>query len=147
MALQLQTGQVRLKWTETGGDVVLYLPSPQQNGITLDFVRKARTVDLITGAERTRLLGFVPVCIVKWAVYDPTSTGKASGITTGLTPDLPALLKILSNPTGLSFSPGLTTNYFALDSITMKPFGKLGSYYSVLEITFRGKNVLSTMEL
>lgn len=146
----MQTGNLRLKWTVSNADIEVYLPPPKQGGITLEFVRKFRTVDLLDGSERTRLLGYIPLLTVKWGLYIPEDTGKTLGITDECAPTLPQLLTLLSVPLGKSISPGTSAGYFALDTVQIKGVGVQGGvkqWYSDLEITFRGRDILSAMEL
>jgi hypothetical protein len=145
MSTALQTGPIRIKYTESNAEVVLYLPPPDKKGLTIDFQRRAKTVELLDGSQSTRMLGYLPLIVAKWAIYSAADYGKYSiGATTGKSPELEDLLLALGKP-GLSVSPGLSTNWILCDTVVVKPVGKLSGFYTGVEAAFYAKTVQATM--
>ena len=153
--MQLQTGVIRLKRLDEtisgGAQPILFLPPPSKNGLTLEYTLKSTTVDLINGAPRTRLLGYIPVLEAKWNYYKPEHFPQYSiGNTNNNMLSLDDLLKELSTATGtLAVSPGLTAGWFTVDSIQVKAFGVIGvgSLPSGVDVVFTGRDILSQMAL
>lgn len=142
----ISVGPIPFKLLYVTGTPTLYLPSPGKNGITLEWVPKRTTVDLLDGSERTRLLGYIPVLTVKYPVW-ALDGGYAVGSGNGQMPTLETLLGILSRPTGsISVAPNKTA-YWIADSITVKPIGVVGraNIPTGIEITFRGRDIQASM--
>jgi hypothetical protein len=128
----LQLGPIRVKYSGT----TYLLPPPDKGGLTLEWVKKESSVELLDGSERTRLLGFLPVLTYKAKIYAPDSS-QAS---------LDTLLGILSHPTGtIKVSPGKTAGGFTCDKVTVKPIGIKGKFEEGVEIVFRGRDIFSSM--
>lgn len=154
MTAQLKTGPIRLAVLRTDGvtkDKTLYLPAPDRGFPKLEFVKKSSTVDLETGDERTRLLGFLPVLTCRWTAYDERSGhGYTIGTADGNRPGYADLLVVLSGATKtLKVSPGPSTvGGFVVDRVDIKELGVAGPDLLMgLEVTFRGRDILSTMAL
>jgi hypothetical protein len=115
----------------------------------MEWVRKSNTEDLVTGGERTRVLGYLPVLSFKWNAYDErTGQGYPIGTSDGQRPGLEDLLVFLSQPSGfLRVGPGLNGGGFTVDSVTIQPFGKKGNVYTGFQAVFRARDPLSTMSL
>jgi len=148
----LQTGPIRIApLASVGGSKIktLYLPSPDKDGLTLEWIEKVSQVDLIDGSPRTRLLGFVPQVVARWNNYnDQPGYGFSIGISDGQRPDLESLLSVLSCRSGLlSVSPGVSAGGFVVDRISVQPISKRGGVYSGLEVTLTGRSVMPTRTL
>lgn len=148
----LQTGVIRLAvLSSVNGPKAktLYLPPPAKDGLSLEWERKSTTKELVNGAERTRVLGYLPVLTCKWSLYDDRlGQGYTIGVADGQRPDLESLLAVLSNPTGLlKVSPGLAAGGFVVDSVAVHAIGKKGTYYTGIQVVFRGRDPLTTMSL
>jgi hypothetical protein len=148
----LQTDVVRLALLATvdGAKVkTVYLPPPSVKGLNLEWDKKASTKDLVLGGERTRVRGYLPVLTCTWSAYDERpGQGYAIGTANGQRPCLEDLLVLLSQPTGmLRVSMGRSAGGFTVDSVSVKPLGKEGPYYTGLQVVFRGRDPLSTMTL
>ena len=142
----IAVGPIPFKKLYVSGTPTLYLPSPGKNGITLEWVAKRSTVDLLDGSERSRLLGFIPVLTVKYPVW-ALDDGYTVGTSSGQMPNLGDLLGILSHPTGsISIAPNKSV-YWTVDAITVKPLGVVGrsSIPTGVEITFRGRDIQAAM--
>ena len=145
--MMLQTGKIRLALLNPDGTKAktLILPAPDKGSPGLEWAEKASSKELINGDERTRLLGFLPVLTLKWAVYDDT---QATGVDDGQTPNLEALLGLLSQPTGMiRVSPGMTAGGFTVDRISVKEIGKTGSFYTGIQATFRARSARASRDL
>ena len=147
----LQTGVIRLALLNSDGTKIktLILPPPAPDGLSLEFIKKATTKDLVDGGDRTRVRGYLPVLTCKWPAYDDrTGQGVAIGTADGQRPTLEDLLWYLSQPTGkIKVSSGPTGGGFVVDAIDVHPLGKKGPFYTGLQVVFRGRNPLSTMTL
>lgn len=148
--MQLQAAPLRLKLVDVSGTPVVILPPPMKGGMLLEFVEKKDSVDLMSGAERTRKYGYIPVLTIKYDLYFPAHFPQyAAGVTDGKMPVFDDLLILLSKPTGtLKISPGLSNvGWINVDSVQVKGISLAGIFPSGLEIVFRGRDILSTMAL
>jgi hypothetical protein len=148
----LQTGIVRLALLATVDGVKVstaYLPPPSVKGMNLEWDKKASTKDLVTGGERTRVRGYLPVLTCTWSVYDERPhQGYVIGTGNGQRPGLEDLLGMLSQPTGmLRVSPGPSAGGFTVDSVQVRPLSKEGDFYTGLQAVFRGRDPLPSMTL
>lgn len=155
MTTNLKTGPIKLAVLNPDGSKLktLYLPPPDKGYPKLEFVKKAHKVELETGDERTRLLGYIPVMVIRWSAYDSNSGhGYTIGTADGNRPTAEDLLGILSAATDtLKIASGSYTSTaggFVADAIDVKEFGVAGvSTVTGLEVTFRGRDILATMGL
>lgn len=154
MTVQLKTGPIRLAVLKADGvtkDKTLYLPTPDKGYPRLEFAKKSSSVELETGDERTRLLGYIPVLTCRWSAYDDRSgRGYTIGVADGNRPAYADLLTILSGATKtLKVAPGPSTvGGFIVDRADLKELGVAGTETLMgLEVTFRGRDILATMAL
>ena len=113
------------------------LPAPEKGSPGMEWIKKSSTKELVDGGERTRLLGFLPQLTLSWSVYDDT---QATGIGNGQTPNLEALLVLLSQGTGsLRVSPGMTAGGFTADQVDVKEIGKVPGFYTGIQVVFRAR--------
>ena len=150
--VMLQTGPIRLAFLNSGGAklATFVLPSPSQKGLSLDWQKKATTVELVDKSQRTRLDGFLPKLSVKWTAYDERpGQGYVIGTGDGQRPTLESLLWYLSQPTGLiRVSPGLAAGGFTCDTIDVQPIAKVnGAFYGGIEVVFWGRDIQTTRVL
>lgn len=147
----LQTGVIRLALLNVDGSKAktLLLPPPSDEGLSIQWVKKASTEELLDGSPRTRLLGFLPVVTCRWNAYDErTGQGYTIGTADGQRPGLEDLLWFLSQPTGkLKLSPGLAAGGFVVDAVDVDPIGKRGGIFTGIQATFRARDTSPTMTL
>lgn len=147
----LQVGKIRLGVLDINGALTktLILPAPGKDGIELDWEEVATTVSLVDGGRRTRRIGYLPVLLVRWPVYDDEARpGVTIGTGDGQRPSLPDLLGILSATTGrLKISPGMSAGWVLCDQVTTKQIGKRANYYTGLQATFYGRDPRTTKSL
>lgn len=152
MTALIQVGTPRLKVLDTDGTTViktLYLPAPDKGYPILEWDEKAFKNDLVTGAERTRRLGFIPVLTLKWKVYDDRANeGFTIGTADGNRPAYADLLTLLSGTPGLlRVSGGPSALGFDCDGIKVSPISTAAGFATGLQVVFRGRAIRANRDL
>lgn len=128
----------------------LWLPAPAKQNPVLSWEKKAIAQDLVDGSERERKLGYIPILKASWHPYDERAgQGYTIGTADGQRPPLEELLKILSYPSGwLKVSAGPGAAYgFVVGRVETGKVSLLGPGYMDLEVTFRGRDIMSDQSL
>jgi hypothetical protein len=128
----------------------LWLPSPSKQLPELSWEKKAIAKDLVEGSERERKLGYIPILRATWIPYDERpNKGFVIGTLDGQRPLLEDLLVILSMPSGwLKVSAGPGSAYgFVVGRVETGKLPMRGQGLLDLEVTFRGRDVVSTQSL
>ena len=149
MGTSFTTGQPRLRLLDGAGATIktLWLPSPTKGQAILTWKEKAITQELVTGDERLRRLGFIPVLRLRWKVYDDRNQGRyVIGSADGQQADYATFLALLATTPGrLKVSPGPASGGF-IALVTKWPTETpiAGSFASDVEVEFTGRDILST---
>jgi len=150
----INPGVLRLATLDSSGVKIntYYLPPPNNgDGLTLEWIEKSITKELIDGSESTRRFGFIPKLTLNYSIYDDKNAiwGYTIGSANGNQLDFASLLSVLdSNPGFISISPSLTAGGFAVNSAKISPLGiVVGGFATGVSITFRGGTVLATKVL
>lgn len=131
---------------------VLYLPAPDRDsGMTLEWVEKSVTTEILYGNEVCRRYGWIPELVLTWQYYNDVvrNTPYPIGDAFGNIADFNTLMSILDLPPGsLKISPGPTAGGFVVQSVKIAPIGTIANGIATgVQITFRGGKTFSSKTL